>query len=486
MNNFNCSGGFFDEDRLDKLNEECGVFGIYSPSGVASELTYYGLFSLQHRGQEGCGIAASDGKVINYHKNTGLVTEAIKADDLAHLPGKIAIGHVRYSTTGANSALNTQPVIGYYFKGQLAVAHNGNLTNTAELRNRLTANGSVFQTTIDTEVILNLLALYSHDDLLQAVRKTMLDLRGSYALVVISEDKLIGIRDPHGNRPLCIGQTKDGGYVIASETCALDTVGAKFLRDVDPGEIIIIDENGMQSYEGFKAPKKALCVFEYVYFARPDSNIDGLNVSKARRLIGRELANEVKLDVDMVIPVPDSGTVAAIGYAEAAGLPFNQGIMKNRYAGRTFIQPTQAMRELMVHLKLSPIRQEIEGKKIAVVDDSIVRGTTSRRLIQRLREQGAKEVHFLVCSPPVKWPCFYGIDTADRDKLIAANMTNDEICEYLGADSLHYISMEGMMRAVENNGCTYCTACFSGDYQMGVPDEDSIGKDALERSTRNN
>ena len=484
MNNFNSSCDLFEEDRLDKLNEECGVFGVYSPSGAASELTYYGLFSLQHRGQEGCGIAASDGNVINYHKNIGLVTEAIKAEDLAHLPGKIAIGHVRYSTTGANSALNTQPVIGYYLKGQLAVAHNGNLTNTGELRQRLTANGSVFQTTIDTEVILNLLALYSHDDLLQAIMKTMLDLKGSYSLVIMNEKQLIGIRDPRGNRPLCIGKLSDGGYVIASETCALDTVGAQFLRDVNPGEIIIIDENGMKSHQSF-AEQKALCVFEYVYFARPDSNIDGLNVSKARRLIGRELANEVKLDVDMVIPVPDSGTVAAIGYAEAAGLPFNQGIMKNRYAGRTFIQPTQAMRELMVHLKLSPIRQEIEGKRIAVVDDSIVRGTTSRRLIQRLREQGAKEVHFLVCSPPVKWPCYYGIDTAERDKLIAVNMTNDEICEYLGADSLHYISMEGMMKAVENNGCTYCTACFSGDYPMGVPDVNSIGKDALERNKKN-
>lgn len=484
MNNFE-SNDLWEDDRLDELNEECGVFGIYSPTARAAEMTYYGLFSLQHRGQEGCGIAASDGKEIHYHKNTGLVTEAIKAEDLKKLPGKFAIGHVRYSTTGENSALNTQPVIGYYLRGQLAVAHNGNLTNTGELRKRLNSNGSVFQTTIDTEVILNLLALYSHDDLLQAIMKTMLDLKGSYSLVIMNENQLIGVRDPHGNRPLCVGETNDGGYVLASETCALDTVGAKFLRDVKPGEIIIIDENGMNSYQGFSAAQQALCVFEYVYFARPDSNIDGLNVSKARRQIGRELAREIKLDVDMVIPVPDSGTAAAIGYAEEAGLPFNQGIMKNRYAGRTFIQPTQEMRELMVQLKLSPIREELEGKSIAVVDDSIVRGTTSRRLIKRLREQGAKEVHFLVCSPPVKWPCYYGIDTADRDKLIAANKSVEEICEYLGADSLHYLSLEGLLNAVKNN-CFYCTACFSGDYPMGVPDVDSVGKDSLERSKRNN
>lgn len=470
------------DDEMDKMNEECGVFGIYAPKKEVAELTYFGLFSLQHRGQEGCGIATSNGSDINYYKNTGLVSEVFKQDILNDLQGHMAIGHVRYSTTGANSQLNTQPIVARYLQGQLALAHNGNLTNAGELRNKLATNGSLFQTTIDTEVIINLIARHGQNDLEQSLMKAMIDLEGSYALVVMNEKKLFGMRDPFGNRPLCIGTLGKNGYVIASESCALDAVGAKFLRDVEPGEIVMMDEAGLHSLHHFAKPKSALCLFEYIYFARPDSNIDGINVNKARRIMGHELAKEIALDVDIVIPVPDSGTTAAIGYAEETGLTFTQGILKNRYAGRTFIQPTQDLRELMVKLKLNPIEEEISGKRLAVVDDSIVRGTTSRKLVQMLRDRGAKEVHFLVSSPPVKYPCFYGIDTADRSKLIAAQMTDEEIKDYIGVDSLHYLSMEGLLASVAGGHRDFCTACLDGHYPLGLPDDKEIGKDVLERN----
>ena len=460
------------DDRLEKLNEECGVFGIYAPGRSVADFIYMGLFSLQHRGQEACGIAISEGTAINYHKNLGMVTEVFNQNVLAGLKGHMGIGHVRYSVKGqAKTQQNAQPVVARYQHGEIAVAHNGCLINGEELRASLMERGFLFHTSVDAEQIVSLIASHGHDDMENALMKTMIDLKGSYSLVIMTEDKLYAVRDPQGNRPLCIGKLGEDGYVVASESCALDAIGASFQRDVAPGEIITIDENGLHSTTMFTGHKQALCVFEFVYIARPDSNIDGINVNKARRLMGNELAKEAKLDVDVVISVPDSGTTAAIGYAEESGIPFTQGILKNRYTGRSFIQPTQEMRELMVKLKLNPIRDAIEGKRIAVVDDSIVRGTTSRKLVKMLREYGAKEVHMLITCPPVKYPCFYGVDTGDPNELIAAKMDVDGICEYIGADSLHYISMEGINRAVEWSGVSFCTACVSGEYPMGVPCE---------------
>lgn len=467
------------DDRLDKLNEECGVFGVFAPNRDVAELIYLGLFSLQHRGQEGCGMAISDSKKIECYKNLGLVSDVFSQNILNNLSGSLGIGHVRYSTSGQNSPLNTQPIVARYQQGQIALAHNGSLTNAAELRAHLLENGSLFQTTVDTEQILGLIARHGQDDLEQALLKAMIDLKGSYAVVLMNENKLYAVRDPYGNRPLCVGQLGEDGYVVASESCALDAVGATFLRDVAPGEILTIDETGIHSNKLFTNTGDALCVFEFIYFARPDSNIDGINVNKARRLMGRELGKEAPLDVDIVISVPDSGTTAAIGYAEETGIPFTQGILKNRYAGRTFILPSQEMREQMVKLKLNPIRDALEGKRVAVVDDSIVRGTTSRKLVKLLRDHGAKEVHFLVSAPEVKHPCYYGIDTGNPDELISTKYDVEGICNYIGADSLHFLSMEGLLRSVAG-GRGFCTACLNGQYPMGVPSNCNGVKGALE------
>ncbi len=470
------------DDRMEKVNDECGVFGIYAPGRDVAEMIYLGLFSLQHRGQEGCGIAVSDGSFINHYKNLGMVTDVFNQQTLNTLNGYLGIGHVRYSTSGqSKTQQNTQPIVARYQHGQIALAHNGSLTNAVELRARLMERGSLFHTTIDSEQIVGLIASHGQDEMEQAMLKAMIDLKGSYSLVIMNENKLYAVRDPYGNRPLCIGTLGKDGYVVASESCALDAIGAKFLRDVAPGEIITIDEDGLHSTKLFNQAENALCIFEFIYIARPDSNIDGINVNKARRLMGRELAKEAPLDVDVVISVPDSGTTAAIGYAEESGVPFTQGILKNRYTGRSFIQPTQEMREQMVKLKLNPIRDALEGKRIAVVDDSIVRGTTSRKLVKLLREYGAKEVHFLVSAPPVAYPCYYGVDTGNPEELIASKMTEAEICEYIGADSLHYLSMEGILRAVEWSGVGFCTACLNGKYPMGLPTCDNgNNKEALE------
>lgn len=454
------------------LHEECGVFAIWAPELHVAQMTYLGLFALQHRGQEGCGMAVWDGVDLKFYKKLGLVNTVFTNEVLDNLEGRMAIGHVRYATTGISSELNTQPIVASYYQGQLALAHNGNLTNTKILKDRLAKQGAMFQTSTDTEVLCNLLAHYSDCTLDEAIFKAMDELEGSYALVAINDGRIVAARDPAGNRPLCIGVLKDHqGYVVASESCALDTVGAEFLRDVEPGEIIVIDEAGLRSVAKKTGANIAHCIFEYVYFARPDSTIDGINVNQCRRHMGEILARETgKLDVDLIIPVPDSGTTAALGYADAAGQTFAQGILKNRYTSRSFIQPTQAMREQMVNLKLNPIREEIEGKRIAVVDDSIVRGTTSKRLVSLLRQRGAKEVHMLITCPPVLYPCYYGIDTAERDKLIAAHHSIDEICEYIGADSLHYISLEGLYESVGGER-KYCVACLNGDYAIGHPDK---------------
>lgn len=468
----------FDE-RIDKLSEECGVFGIYAPGMDVARLTYFGLFALQHRGQESAGIAVTNGCGIQVHKDMGLVAEVFNEDIIEKLKGHMAIGHVRYSTTGASLALNAQPLVCRYLQGSVALAHNGNLTNANELRDTLANNGSVFQSSIDTELIINLIAHYGQNSIEDSLLKCMIDIKGSYSLVVMNEEKLIGVRDPFGNRPLCIGQLDEGAYVLASESCALDTIGASLIRDVEPGEIVVIDENGIESRRIFNKEKSAVCIFEYIYFARPDSVIDGISVNHARRNMGRQLAKEAPLDVDLVIPVPDSGTAAAIGYAETAGIPFSQGLLKNRYAGRTFIQPEQKIREMGVRLKLSPIRQEIDGKRIAVIDDSIVRGTTSKKLVEMLRKNGAREIHFLVSSPPVMYPCYYGIDTSERGQLIAAQKELEEIRNFISADSLNYLSQKGLFKAM-GKAKGFCSACLDGDYPILIPPPEELGKHILE------
>ena len=449
----------------DKLKDECGVFGIYAPDQEVARLTYYGLYALQHRGQESAGIAVSDGRSITVHKGMGLVSEVFSDSIVNGLKGKMAIGHVRYSTTGSSLLANAQPLVVHYQKGMMALAHNGNLTNALELREELGKNGAVFQTTIDSEVIINLITRYRRDSLEDALVKTMMDLRGAYALVILAEDKLFGLRDPHGVRPLCIGRLGDR-YCLASESCALDTIGAEFVRDVEPGEIVVIDEEGLHARQGLTRTDRSSCAFEYIYFARPDSTIDQLNVAESRRQMGIELARECPIEADLVIAVPDSGTASALGYATALGIPFGEGLIKNRYVGRTFIQPTQAMREVGVRLKLNANASVLKDKRVVMIDDSIVRGTTSSKLVDMVKKAGAKEVHFLISSPPVAYPCYYGIDTAEREKLIANQLDVEGIRKYIGADSLHYISEEGLLRALGMN--TVCLACFNGTYPIPV------------------
>ncbi len=487
-------------DRPDKLKEACGLFGIYLPANQsknqaaingenkwaneaespgpwaefslingsdqqAAQITHYGLLALQHRGQESAGIAVTDGSRIRIYKDMGLVSEVFNERwRLDNLRGFAAIGHVRYSTTGTSEPVNAQPLLFRYLQGSVALAHNGNLTNTAELQQMLAAQGSVFQSTTDSEVIANLIARYSQNSLEEALMKCMIDIKGAYSLVVLNERKLIGVRDPYGVRPLCVGRLGEG-YVIASETCALDTVGAEYLRDLEPGEILVIDEHGLTSHHILPANPKAACIFEFVYFARPDSTIDGINVGRVRREMGRQLARERKIDADLVISVPDSGTPAALGYAQESGLPFEEGLMKNRYIGRTFIQPSQSLRNLAVRLKLNPVKETVRGKRVIMVDDSIVRGTTSRQIVRMLREAGATEVHMVISSPPTMHSCFYGIDTTEED-LIAARMNVEQIREFIGADSLTYLSPEGLRSCFPGKEQDFCDACFSGKYPI--------------------
>ncbi|GFN22194.1 amidophosphoribosyltransferase [Thermanaeromonas sp. C210] len=450
---------------LAKFREECGVFGIYGPGAEVAQLTYYGLFALQHRGQESAGMAVSCGSEIEVYKGLGLVAEVFRPDHLQTLKGEVAIGHVRYSTTGSTSLVNAQPLVASTGQGMLAVAHNGNLVNTSSLRRKLSAEGSVFQTTTDSEIILNLLARYRHHPLPEAIRQCMAELKGAYSLVIMTEKRLFGVRDPHGIRPLCLGRLGTS-VVLASESCALDVLGAELIREVEPGEIIIIDEHGISSLQGPRADRPAHCIFEFIYFARPDSTLEGMNVYAVRRELGRRLAAECRVDADLVIPVPDSGVAAAGGYAEGSGLPLVEGLIKNRYVGRTFIQPTQESRELGVRLKLNPIRSLLRGKRIIIIDDSLVRGTTSRHIIQMLREAGAKEVHLLIASPPVLHPCYYGIDTSAYGELIAARWPVERVRRYVGCDTLYYLSLEGLLSAFGPQRDDYCTACFTGCYPV--------------------
>ncbi len=465
----------WDDMRLDKFNEECGVFGIFDNDGHdVARLTYYGLYALQHRGQESAGMAVNDDGTILYHKDMGLVNEIFNDVVINHLKGKMAIGHTRYSTTGASLRENAQPMVIKYRNGQLALAHNGNLVNASEIRTRLEDTGTIFQSTIDSEVILNLIARYriSSETFEDALVKVVNEIRGSYALVILTPKRLIGVRDPLGIRPLCIGKLENS-YVLTSESCALDAVGAEFVRDVNPGELVLIDENGITSIQTEAPEQKKLCIFEFIYFARPDSIMDGASVHRARMEAGRRLAIEHPVDADLVIGVPDSGLTAALGYSIQSGILYGEGLLKNRYIGRTFIQPDQGQRETGVRIKLNPIRDAIEGKRVVMIDDSIVRGTTSRRIVQTLKAAGAKEVHMRVSSPPIKYPCYFGIDTPSRQQLVASSKSVEEIRELVSADSLGFLSLEGLLQTPVGSCCGFCDACFEGNYPMEVPVEGS-------------
>ncbi|HHV71732.1 MAG TPA: amidophosphoribosyltransferase [Clostridia bacterium] len=465
----------------DKLKEACGIFGIYSNQEIEDigHIIYHGLYALQHRGQESAGIAVSDGNRVNSYKGMGLVPEVFAPEVIELFIGRIGLGHVRYSTTGSSLLANAQPLVVKTAAGTVAIAHNGNLVNADLLRAELEEQGSIFQTSIDSEVIANLIARSGEKDFVQAVAKSVARLRGSFALGIMTENKLIGIRDPHGFRPLCLGKL-DGAYVLASESCALDTVDAEFIRDIEPGEMVIIDENGVRSYFYTEPQPKALCIFEFIYFARPDSVIDGMSVQLVRNAYGKRLALEHPVEADLVIPVPDSGTSAAIGYAEQSKIPFGEGLVKNRYVGRTFIQPTQKKRETSVKIKLNPIRKTLAGKRVVLVDDSIVRGTTSKRIIQMIRDAGAKEVHLRISSPIVNNPCYFGIDISSPEELIGATHSVEEIRREIGCDSLGYLSMEGMGLCMGVPPEQFCKGCFDGCYPLDVSHLDHKKKSIFE------
>lgn len=452
----------------DKLHEECGVFGIFSHSEDVALNTYWGLYALQHRGQESTGIVVTDGQKMTIKKGMGLVADVYK-NGVGELQGFAAIGHVRYSTTGASMPYNIQPLKVYFDGGNLALSHNGNLTNAGQLRANLAKEGAIFNTTIDSEVVLNLIAYSARKTIEERVAEAVKQIKGAYGLLIMTDNKIIAVRDPYGFRPLVLGKMENG-WCVASESCAFDLVGAELVRDIKPGEMVIIDSDNAEPRSMMwadKLPEKtAHCIFEYVYFARNDSVIDNQSVYDARIQMGRELAKETSdIHPDIVISVPDSGTPAAVGYALEAGVPFMEGLTKNRYVGRTFIQPTQKQRANAVRLKLNPVRSVVAGKSVVMVDDSIVRGTTSGKIVKLLKEAGAREVHVCISSPPVTDSCYYGIDTSERKELIAARCTEEEICRYIGADSLHYISMDGMKRAINKiDPDGLCCACFSADY----------------------
>ncbi len=461
---------FFEEQNFsdDKLHEECGVFGIFSHTEDVALNTYWGLYALQHRGQESTGIVVTDGQKMTIKKGMGLVADVYK-DGVGELQGFAAIGHVRYSTTGASMPYNIQPLKVYFDGGNLALSHNGNLTNAGQLRANLAKEGAIFNTTIDSEVVLNLIAYSARKTIEERVAEAVKQIKGAYGLLIMTDNKIIAVRDPYGFRPLVLGKMENG-WCVSSESCAFDLVGAELVRDIKPGEMIVIDSDNAEPRSimwADKLPAKtAHCIFEYVYFARNDSVIDNQSVYDARIQMGRELAKEnTEIHPDIVISVPDSGTAAAVGYAMEAGVPFMEGLTKNRYVGRTFIQPTQKQRANAVRLKLNPVRSVVAGKSVVMVDDSIVRGTTSGKIVKLLKEAGAREVHVCISSPPVTDSCYYGIDTSERKELIAARCTTEEICRYIGADSLHYISMDGMKRAINKiDPDGLCCACFSAEY----------------------
>jgi amidophosphoribosyltransferase len=477
------------DEPLDRLHEECGVFGVYGPGEDVANLTYFGLYALQHRGQESAGIAVSDGRSIRLHKDVGLVAQVFDQETLGDLTGHVSVGHTRYSTTGSTRLPNAQPMRFEHGQlGPIAFGHNGNLVNTAELRADLAEQGAVFQTTTDSEVIGTLLSRTPGDTLEVVLRRSLSRLEGAYSLLFITRDSLVAARDPLGIRPLCLGRLPGmdggdpGGHVVASETCALDVVGAEFVREVEPGEVVTVDATGIRSARIPKAVRRpAMCSFEFIYFARPDSVMQGRSLYEARVNMGRELAREAPAEADIVMALPDSGTPHAVGFAEASQIPFVEGVIKSRYITRTFIQPNQRLREAGIRLKFNPMRHVLEGRRVVLVDDSIVRGTTSRRIVEELRRAGAREVHMRVASPPIVWPCFMGIDIASRNELIAAHRDEDEVCRVIGADTLRYLSIAGLKRAVgEPSGHGFCFACFDGAYPLQVPQQLSMDKLALE------
>jgi amidophosphoribosyltransferase len=446
----------------DKPHEECGVVGIYAPGREVARRTFFALYALQHRGQEAAGIVTCDGDMAHVHKGMGLVSQVFNEDNLRHLQGHMAIGHNRYSTTGAPKLRNTQPYVLETMNGPLAIGHNGNLINAPALRRELLERGVGLQTSTDSELIIHLLLGSGGGDWLTRIRILMARIEGAYALVILTKDAIYGVRDPWGLRPLVLGKL-EGGYVLASESCAFSTIGAQHVREVEPGEIVRLDANGYEILQGAPARKLAFCTFEQIYFARPDSIFRGRLVHQVRQEIGRQLAKEAPADADIVIPVPDSGTPHAIGYAQESDIPYSEGLIKSRYIGRTFIEPTDQLRKVGVAMKFNPLEDNLKGRRVVMVDDSIVRGNTSGPLVKLLRKAGAREVHVRVACPPIMFPCFMGVDMARQDELIAANMSNEEIREHIDADSLEFISISGLMTALRADD-GYCNACFTGDY----------------------
>jgi amidophosphoribosyltransferase len=452
--------------RDDKFHDECGLFGIWNHAEAAN-VTYLGLYALQHRGQESAGIAATDGDSFHVEKAMGWVADVFSPERLRRLPGHRAIGHVRYSTAGSSNLRNAQPITAKTVRGPIAIAHNGNLTNAEALRREMVREGAIFQSNSDTEVILHLLARAPAGPLEEQISHALRQVRGAYSLLILTRDAMYAVRDPNGFRPLSVGRLEDS-WVVASETCALDLLEAKFEREVEPGEMLVIADGGPGSVRAFPPAERLHCVFEYVYFARPDSLLWGQNVHTVRKEFGRQLAREHPVAADIVIPVPDSGTSAALGFSEESGITYEMGLIRNHYVGRTFIEPKQGIRHFGVKVKLNPMREMLEGRRVVVVDDSIVRGTTSRKIVRMVRSAGAAEVHMRISSPPIHWPCYYGIDTPTRKELIAASHQVEEIRRYLGADTLGYLSLDGMLKATGGDPASFCHACFTGHYRVGM------------------
>lgn len=462
----------------DKFKDECGVFGIAGHPDAAN-LTYLGLYALQHRGQESAGIASSDGKRVSLSRAMGYVADCFDEEKLNELSGSLAIGHVRYSTAGESNLVNAQPILIDCSHGEISLCHNGNIVNATELRQQLVREGSIFQTSSDTEVILHLYARSQAVTAEDAIIESVSQIRGAFSIVMLTKDKLIAVRDPHGFRPLAVGRLGDA-TVVCSETCALDLIGATYIRDVEPGEVLVISESGMRSYKPFAEASPAHCIFEHVYFARPDSYVFGQSVNEVRTELGRELAREAAVDADVVVPIPDSGVCAALGYAEESGVPFKMGLIRNHYVGRTFINPQQAIRHFKVKVKLNPVKSILEGKRVLLIDDSIIRGTTSQKIVRMIRAAGASEVHMRISCPPTISPCYYGIDTPRRSELIGSSKSVEDIREFLNADSLSYLSLEGMLSSVGLRARSYCTSCFTGKYPVEIPrDEDAYLQLAL-------
>ncbi len=460
-----------DDEALDGFHDECGVFGIFGHPEAAN-LTYLGIHALQHRGQESAGIAALGEGRISLHKGMGLVADVFSAKDtLSRLPGSAAIGHTRYSTAGQSVIENAQPMVARLSPGQVAVAHNGNLVNTEELRAQLAEGGALFQGSSDTEVLVHLIARERGGSTVDRIQRALAHVRGAWSLLCLTEDSIVAGRDPLGFRPLILGRLR-GAWVFASESCALDLIEAEYIREIEPGELVVVDANGLRTLRKQESQRAGQCIFELIYFARPDSTVFGRSVYETRKLLGRQLAKEAPVEADVVVPVPDSGVPAALGYSVATGIPYDLGLIRSHYVGRTFIEPSQSIRHFGVKLKLNPVSAVVRGKRVVVVDDSIVRGTTSRKIVKMLRDAGAREVHVRISAPPTRWPCYYGIDTPVRSELIAASHSTDEIARYITADSLGYLSVEGTHAAVATKPRTFCDACFTGEYlvQLALPD----------------